>query len=151
MATMLPARHEPFRDLSTLREEVERLFRETFGGTGAESPTPAGGWSPDLDIEEDDEAYTMHVELPGVKSDDITVSLEDDVLTIAGERRFYEEKEEEGFRRIERRFGSFRRSLRLPAPVDPDQVDARHVEGVLTVRVPKAPETKPQRIEVTSG
>jgi HSP20 family protein len=86
--------------------------------------------------------------LSGVKPEDISVSVEDGVLTLAGERRFYEEKQAGGFRRVERRFGSFHRAMRLPTKVDPEAVEARYSNGVLDVTIPKAEETKPPRIEV---
>jgi HSP20 family protein len=140
-------RHDPLRDLATIRDEMERVFREGFG-TARELVTTAGGWSPEVDIEETDDNYELHVELPGVKPDDIAVDVEGDLLTVSGERRFYEEKEEEGFHRIERRFGAFRRVVRLPGELDPDLVVARYSDGVLTVTVPKAAETRPYRVQI---
>jgi HSP20 family molecular chaperone IbpA len=80
--------------------------------------------------------------------EDISVSVEDEVLILSGERKFYDEKEAEGFRRVERRFGSFHRAMRLPAKVDPEAVEAHDAHGVLRVTVPKAEDTKPHRIEV---
>jgi HSP20 family protein len=148
MVTTLPARYEPLRDIANVRDEIERFFREGFGPAARELPTTAGGWSPEVDVEETDDGYIFHVELSGVKPEDIMVSVEDGVLTLAGERRFYEEKEAEGFRRVERRFGSFHRAMRLPTKVDPEAIEARCSNGVLEVSVPKAEETKPHRIEV---
>ncbi len=146
MGRRLAAASEPLRDLATLRDELDRMFRTM--GWGGEA-VPAGGWSPELDIEETDDAYVLHVELPGVKPDDIEIGLEEDLLTIEGTRDFYDEREAEGFRRIERRFGSFHRAVRLPAQVDADEVRADHEDGMLTVTVPKAPQARPHRIEVT--
>jgi HSP20 family protein len=148
MVTTLPARYEPLRDIANVRDEIERFFREGFGPAARELATTAGGWSPEVDVEETDDGYIFHVELSGVKPEDITVSVEDGVLTLAGERRFYDEKEAEGFRRVERRFGSFHRAMRLPTKVDPEAIEARCSNGVLDVSVPKAEETKPHRIEV---
>jgi HSP20 family protein len=138
------------RDVSGLQDEVERMFRHVLGGEG-ERPATAGAWSPALDVEEDEERFTLHVELPGIDPNDVEVSLEENILTIGGERRFYGESSEEGFRRIERRFGRFHRSIRLPDRVAGDQVEARYKDGLLTVVVPKAEEAKPRRIEVQSG
>ena len=138
---------EPTRDLSTLRDEFDRMFRTM--GWGREA-VAADGWSPELDIEETDDSYVLHVELPGVKPEDIEVGLDEDMLTVDGRRDFYEEKEAEGFRRIERRFGSFHRAVRLPAKVDADAVRADYDHGMLTVTVPKAAEARPHRIEVTT-
>ncbi len=151
MMNALTARtnRDPFRELSTLQREVDRVFRDAFGGTS--SPATAGAWAPALDVEENEDAFTLHVELPGVAVDDVEVSLEENVLTIAGERRFYEDREGDGFRRIERSFGRFHRAVRLPDRVDPDGVTATHKDGLLTIRVPKAEEAKPRRIEVKTG
>lgn len=141
--------YQPYRNVSSLQDEVERAFRQAFEGRSMASP--AGAFSPALDVEETEDAFTLHVELPGVNSDDVEVSLEENVLTIAGERRFYDEREAEGFRRIERHFGRFHRSVRLPDRVDPDGVSASYRDGLLTVTVPKAEESRPRRIEVTAG
>ncbi len=140
---------DPFRELSSLQREVDRLFGDAFGGSSA--PATAGAWAPALDVEESEDAFTLHVELPGVSVDDVEVSLEENVLTVAGERRFYEDREGEGFRRIERSFGRFHRAVRLPDRVDPDGVTATHRDGLLTIQVPKAEEAKPRRIEVRNG
>lgn len=148
MGTRLAAASEPLREMTTLRDELDRMFRTMGWGRDA---VPAGGWSPELDIEETDEAYVLHVELPGVKADDIEVGLDEDLLTIDGTRDFYDEREADGFRRIERRFGSFHRAVRLPSKVDAASIRADHQDGMLTVTVPKAPETRPHRIEVTGG
>lgn len=147
MATL--SRWEPVRELASLQDEVERLFRQVFGGEGA--VTSAGAFSPALDIEERDDAFVLHVELPGVSPDEVEVSLEDDVLVISGERRFYDEKSSDNFRRVERRFGRFYRAVRLPERIDADRVTATYKDGVLTVTVPKAPEARPRRVKVTAA
>lgn len=142
-------RRDPFRELSSLQREVDRLFGDALGGSG--TPATAGAWAPALDVEETEDGFTLHIELPGVSPDDVEVSLEENVLTIAGERRFYDERDGESFRRIERAFGRFHRAVRLPDRVAPDKVTATHRDGLLTIQVPKAEEAKPRRIEVTSG
>jgi HSP20 family protein len=150
-------RFDPFRDVASVHDEVERMLRQAFGASGTAARgddaavSPAGAWGPALDVEEDQDGYTVHVELPGVSPADVEVSLEDNVLTVRGERRFYDEREAEGFRRIERHFGRFHRTVRLPDRVATDRVRASHKDGVLTVVVPKAEEAKPRRIEVTAG
>ncbi|MEX2324420.1 MAG: Hsp20/alpha crystallin family protein, partial [Nitriliruptoraceae bacterium] len=108
MATM--ARYNPLRDVSSLQDEVERVFRSALGDRATAT---AGAFTPMLDVEESDEAFTLHVELPGVRAEDVDVSLEESVMTIAGERSFYNDREAEGFRRIERHFGRFHRAVRL--------------------------------------
>jgi HSP20 family protein len=148
MSTRLPTLHEPMRDIAALRDGLDRMFRTSLDW--GREPVEANGWSPELDIEETDEGYVLHVEMPGVKIADISVDLDEDVLSIDGKREFYEEKETESFRRIERRFGSFHRAVRLPGKVDADSVQADYQDGLLTVTVPKAAEARPHRIEVTS-
>ena len=142
------SRREPVRELASLRDEMERLLRQTFGG-GAED-APLAGWYPALDVEETDDAFEVHLEIPGIDPEDVEITLEEGVLAIGGERRFYEDKTDEGFRRIERRFGRFQRSLRLPAPVDAEQVEATYADGMLSVTVPKAEAAKPRKIKITS-
>lgn len=143
------ARYEPMtRNVSSVNDEMERVFRQVFGEGGASA---AGAFSPALDVEESEDGFTLHVELPSVAPEDVDVSIEENVLTIAGERRFYDEKDAEGFRRIERHFGRFHRSVRLPDRVDPDAVKATARDGLLTIVVPKAEEAKPRRIEVKTG
>lgn len=141
--------YHPFRDVSSLQDEVERVFRQAFGERSAASS--AGAFSPALDVEETEEAFTLHVELPGVNAEEVEVSLEENVLTVAGERRFYDERASEGFRRIERHFGRFHRAVRLPDRVDADRVSAAYRDGLLTITVPKAEEAKPRRIQITAG
>jgi HSP20 family protein len=148
MSTMSDlSRWEPTRELTNLRTEMDRLFRDWLGGRGAQVTT-AGGWAPALDVEETDDAYELHVELPGVKPEDLEVSLDEGVLTISGERKFYDEKSSEGFHRIERSYGRFHRAVRLPGQVEADQIQANFRDGILEIRVPKAPESKPHRIQV---
>ena len=142
-------RYDPRRGISPLQQEIERAFRSAFGDS--EGVSPAGAFTPLLDVEEDEENFTLHVELPGVSPDDVDVSLEDNVLTISGERRFYDEREAEGFRRIERHFGRFHRAVRLPDRVDADRVDASYRDGLLRITVPKAEDARPRRIQVTAG
>ena len=151
------ARFEPF-SAASLHDDVERLLRETFGrglgrGVLADGPavTAAGAFGPALDVEETDDAFTIHVELPGVKADDVEVSLEENVLTISGERRFYDDRETDGFRRIERSFGRFHRAIRMPDRVDASGVKAVQQDGVLTITAPKSEEAKPRRIAIQHG
>jgi HSP20 family protein len=136
------------RELPGMHEEMERVFHQLFGEGG---PATAGAWSPALDVEESDDGFTLHVELPGVDPGDVEVNLEENVLTIAGERRFYDDRTAEAFRRVERRFGRFHRAVRLPDRVDGERVEARYANGLLTISVPKAEDAKPRRIQVTAG
>lgn len=141
----------PVRDLGTLQDEVERMFRSFFPSLGGEAATSAGAWSPALDVEENEDAFVLHVELPGVRPEDVEVSMEENVLIITGERNFYADRDADTFRRVERRFGRFYRAVRLPDRVDSGHVDATYENGLLTIRVPKAEEAKPRRIEVKAA
>jgi HSP20 family protein len=155
MATI--TRFEPLSTAS-LHGDVDRLLRETFGrdlgrtGLVADGPSvTAAAFGPALDVEESDDAFTIHVELPGVPADQVDVSLEENVLTISGERRFYDDRGVDGFRRVERSFGRFHRALRLPDRVDGNGVRAVQRDGVLTITAPKAEDAKPRRIAVERG
>lgn len=141
-------RMDPFRELSSLQREVDRALRDVVSGS---SPATAGAWAPALDVEETEDGFTLHVELPGVSTEDVTVSLEENVLTIEGERHFYADRDGETFRRVERAFGRFHRAVRLPDRVDASRVSATHREGLLTIEVPKAEEAKPRRIDIQAG
>ena len=138
----------PFDRLSTLREEMNRLFDTSFPGAGSGEATLFSGWSPALDVIQSNDAVTVNVELPGLKKEDIEISLEKGVLSISGERR-HEEKLEEGENfRSERYFGRFHRSVAIPTEVEADKVKASYTDGVLTVTLPKAEEAKPKQIDV---
>lgn len=141
--------YTPARDVSPLHDEVERIFRQAFGDR--EAASSVGAFTPALDVEETEDGFVLHVELPGVAADDVDVSLEESVLTISGERPFYADKDAEGFRRIERHFGRFHRAVRLPDRVAADRVAAGYRDGMLTITVPKADEAKPRRIQVQAG
>jgi len=128
-------------------DDFQRIVRSFFGDADA---TLAGAFSPALDVEETDDGFTLHVELPGITADQVEVSIEENVLVIAGEREFYADKSAEGFRRVERRFGRFHRAVRLPDRVDPEKIAASYKDGLLTVAVPKAESAKPRRIQVVT-
>jgi HSP20 family protein len=127
-----------FGRLANLQDELDRLFE-----------SPLTGWAPALDVHEDADNFTVRVELPGLKREDIGVALQDGALVISGERKT--EKVEEGVEvhRQERFYGKFQRALTLPAPVAADKVKAAYKDGVLTVTLPKAEEAKPKQIDVS--
>ncbi len=131
----------PFDRLPSLRDLFDSAFPLTSPVSGR-----SAGWSPALDVYEDGEKITVQVELAGLKNEDFDLSLEDDVLTISGQRKS-ETREGESFRR-ERTSGSFRRSITLPSPVKPEEVKAAYQDGILTVTLPKAEEAKPRKIQV---
>jgi len=136
----------PFDRLNTLRDEMGRLFDFSFPSrdTGL-----FGGWSPALDVYDDKDNFVVKVELPGMKKEDISLSLHDGMLTISGERT-HERKNDSGETfRSERYFGKFQRSVALPALVDSTKVKASYKDGILTVDLPKSEEAKPKQIEVS--
>ena len=129
-------------------DDFQRIVRTFLGDADA---SLAGAFSPALDVEESEDKFTLHVELPGIAADQVDVSIEESVLTIAGQRDFYEDKNSEGFRRVERRFGRFHRAIRLPDRVDPEGIEAAYKDGLLTVTVPKAESAKPRRIHIATS
>lgn len=131
---------------STLRDQFNRLFELGLPGRSAES---FGNWSPALDATEDKDQYTVTLEVPGLKKEDISVVVQDGVLTVSGERKSEKEVKEGTVHRSERYYGKFSRSVSLPTAVSADKVTAGYKDGVLTVNVPKAEEAKPKSIEVT--
>jgi len=151
---MSVSRWDPFQDLLAIQDEMNQLFGRAVGQDGQGRGQGQAGermWAPALDISERKDAYVVTVEVPGVKADDLDITLEDGLLTIQGERRFTQESSDQQFHRVERRYGSFRRSITLPAQVQAEQIEASFEDGVLEVIVPKAEEAKPKKISVRSG
>jgi HSP20 family protein len=140
------SRWDPFRELSSIQNELNRLFGRTFGSETEEVRSAA--WVPAVDVAETEERFVITAELPGVKPDDVDISVEDSILTVQGERRFYEETKQEDYHRIERRFGSFARSVTLPSTADPEGIQAFFDAGVLRIEVPKKEEAKPRKIQI---
>jgi HSP20 family protein len=153
---MLTTQWYPFQDLRSTQEEqarnqMDRRFAHALGLHGQWQGASTRAWVPALDIAERTDAYLVTVELPGVKLDDLEITLEDGLLTIQGERQFTSESSEQQYHRVERSSGAFRRSITLPAHVMADAVEASIEDGVLRILVPKADEAKPKRIQVTPG
>ena len=149
---MAIVRWEPLRELSSLQNEMNRLFNTAF-----DSPaTPGNGgamrrWVPAMDLLETADHFVLRADLPGMTQEDVNIELEDSTLTVSGERKSEHEERQEGFYRVERAFGSFSRSLTLPQGVDPDAVTANFDNGVLEIRIPKPEERKPRRISISVG
>lgn len=138
----------PFVGLSTLRDEMNRLFDLTSPGFTGREDRLLGTWSPPLDVFQDKDNVFVKCELPGMKKEDIQISLNENTLTISGERKQEREiKEGDGYR-SERFFGRFHRSVTLPVPVQANKVTAHYKEGILAVTLAKAEEAKPKQIEV---
>ena len=133
----------PFDRLSSLRDLLDSAFQ-----LASSAPESTSGWVPALDVFEDEDRITVQVELAGMKKEDFDISLQDDMLTISGERKSESEKREGESFRNERSFGAFSRSITLPSPVKAEKVKATYEDGVLTVTLPKAEEAKPKKIQV---
>jgi HSP20 family protein len=144
---MALVRWDPFREWTALQTEVNRLFSRVGGGDVTERQS----WTPSIDVIETDDAIKVKAELAGMDPADINIEVQDNVLTLSGERRFEEEVREDRYYRIERRYGSFSRSLALPQTADESRVEAKYENGVLEVTVPKAEIPKPKKIAVSIG
>jgi HSP20 family protein len=132
-----------------MNKELENLFDDFCVTTRQAAEEKAGvTWAPDVDLTENKEAYTVRAELPGVVKEDVKVTLNEDVLTISGEKKFEKETKDENVHRSERAYGMFSRSFKLPAPIDGEKVHAEYRDGVLTLSVPKAESSKPREIEI---
>jgi HSP20 family protein len=128
-----------------LRDQFGRFFDLAFPMRTAE---PLGDWTPALDAHEDKDKFSVVVEIPGMKKEDINVSVHDGVLTVSGERKYEKDTKEDTVHRCERFYGKFSRSITLPAVVRADKVSAVYKDGVLTLEIPKAEEAKPKTIEI---
>ena len=144
------ARWSPLRQLTNLRDEIDRLFDEPFSFLGETQPF-MGGWSPALDVFEDKDNLLVKAELPGMKKEDIEISLHDNVLSLSGERKEEHKHQEGEIHRSERFVGKFQRTLTLPTPVAADKVKASYKDGILTVTLPKTEESKPKQIEIKAS
>lgn len=144
-------RWDPFRDLVSIQDELNRLFGRTFTGGESMRPAAAGSWMPAMDVYETEESIVAKLELPGIEPGDVDVSVEDHTLTVSGTREFTSDTNEENYHRVERRYGSFVRSISLPQTADVERVSASFDKGVLTVEVPKVERAKPKKIEIKAG
>jgi HSP20 family protein len=139
-----------FADLAATRDHFNRLFgRDDFWGT--EGVTTAGEWLPAVDVIENDNALTFKAELPGIEAKDVAVTIDNNVLTLKGERRIEKDVKKENYHRMERAFGTFVRSFALPAFVDAENVKADFKNGVLVVTIPKKAHAKTRAVEVTAA
>jgi HSP20 family protein len=147
-------RWEPFREFSNVQDRVNRMqrfLRESYSPEGAEEALTTTGFTPPVDIYEDEHNITLKLEVPGIDEKDIDVRIENTTLTVHGERKIEKEEKEENFRRVERQYGEFTRSFTLPSSVDPGQVSAHYDKGVLKITLAKKAEAKPKQIKVNVG
>lgn len=141
---------KPWTGMTSLRNEMDHLFDRFFEPMWREMPA-IGDWEPNVDVSEDKDAVTVKAELPGVEQKDINVSLQDGMLTIKGEKHAEKEEKDKRRHRVERSYGAFFRSMRLPAAVQADKVTATFKDGVVTITLPKAPEAKGTTIPVKAS
>ena len=146
----LITRWDPFREFVTLQSRMNRLFHDSFGDTREEALT-TNTFAPAVDVYEDEHNVTLKVEVPGIDEKDIDVRIENNTLTVHGERKFEKEEKEENYRRVERQYGSFTRTFTLPQTVDQESVQADYDKGVLKIQLAKKAEAKPKQIKVNVG
>lgn len=137
---------DPFRDLFDLQRGINQLFDGSFGAPREDVALKA--WTPAVDVYEDENAFLIKLELPEVSRDDVKVSLNENTLSISGERRVENEQKRENYHRVERSYGQFYRSFTLPPNVNAEAINAQFKDGVLRLTLPKKEEAKPKQIEV---
>ena len=147
---MAIVRWEPLREFSTLKNEMNRLFNTVFDAPAAPNPGTMRRWMPAMDLVETEDHFVLRADLPGLAEEDVSIEVEDRVLTVSGERKSEHSENKDGYHRVERAFGSFSRSLTLPEGVDAEAVTANFANGVLEVSIPKPEVRKPRRIEIGS-
>ncbi|HET6567828.1 MAG TPA: Hsp20/alpha crystallin family protein [Rhodothermales bacterium] len=148
MANMI--RFSPARDFARLQREIDDLFNSFLPAQADGNGTDRNAvWSPRADFVETSDAYVVHYDVPGMNRDDLEINFHDGMLTVSGERAFESKEEEQNLVRVERHHGRFFRSFAIPKQVDPENIQANYENGVLTVRLPKAEESKPRRISVS--
>ncbi len=147
---MAIVRWDPFREFGSMRNQIDRLFDDWQRG-GQEREGSTYSWSPNVDIYEDKNEVTLSAELPGLEDKDVNISVEDNTLTLSGEKKISKEKKADNYHRVESFYGSFARSFSLPANVDRDKIKANMDKGVLHVVLPKKEEAKPKQISIEVG
>jgi HSP20 family protein len=145
---MAITRWDPFREVVALQNRVNNLFREMNEG---DSPLTTASFVPAVDIYEDPKKVVLKLEVPGIEEKDLDVRVENNTLTVKGERKFEKEEKEENFHRIERRYGTFFRSFTLPSTVDSEHINASYTNGILKLELSKKPEAQPKQIKVNVG
>ncbi len=139
-------RWDPFSEFSTLQDRMNRLFRDSYGDH--EEALTTSSFAPPVDVYEDEHNVSLSIEVPGIDEKDIDVRVENNLLTVHGERKFEKEQKEENFRRVERQYGSFTRSFTLPNTVDTENIQASYGKGILKIQLAKKAEAKPKQIKV---
>ena len=145
------SRWDPFREFVTLQDRMNRLFRDSYGPEGRDEALATTTFVPSVDVYEDEHNVTLKIEVPGIEEKDIDVHVENNTLTVHGERKFEKEEKEENYRRIERQYGAFTRAFTLPSTVDLEKIQADYDKGVLKIELAKKAEAKPKQIKVSLG
>lgn len=140
-------RWSPMNELVRMHDQLNRLFEETGPGT-SNRELQYGNWSPAVDLREEEGQYLLHADMPGMNKEDIDINVENNVLTITGERKFEAETQKDTYHRIERAYGKFVRSFTLPTRVIAEKISASYKDGVLNVSIPKAEESKPKKVAI---
>jgi HSP20 family protein len=143
-------RWDPFREFTTLQDRMNRLFRDSFSD-GREEALATSTFVPAVDVYEDEHNLTLKIEVPGIDEKDIDVRIENNTLTVRGERKLESEEKEENYRRVERQYGVFTRTFTLPNIVDAEKISAHYDKGVLKIQLTKKAEAKPKQIKVNVG
>jgi len=145
---MAITRWDPFREVVALQNRVNNLFREMNEG---DSPLTTASFVPAVDIYEDPKKVVLKLEVPGIEEKDLDIRVENNTLTVKGERKFEKDEKEENFHRIERRYGTFYRAFTLPSTVDSEHINASYTNGILKLELNKKPEAQPKQIKVNVG
>jgi HSP20 family protein len=145
---MAVVKWDPFRDLLSIQDRMNRLFEQTMSRSRTEEGMGPSTWTPAVDIYETTEAIVMQADLPGLRREDIDIQIQDNTLTLRGERRFAKDAQEENYLRIERAYGAFQRSFTLPATVHLEKIRAVFRDGILELTLPKAAEATPKKIAI---
>jgi HSP20 family protein len=150
---MAITRWEPYRDILALQHRMNSIFQDfsRSNSSGDNDLVTATGFVPPVDIYEDENKLVLKVEIPGMRQEDLDVRMENNTLTVKGERSFQTEEKEENFHRVERRYGTFYRAFTVPNTIDPESIKADYEAGVLRIELQKRPETKPKQIKVSVG
>jgi HSP20 family protein len=146
---MAITRWRPFRDVVSIQDEVNKLFDDFFGNRPARIEWTEGVWNPSVDVTEDKDSLVVKAEMPGMSKDDVKVSVQDNVLTLKGEKKQEKEEKDKNYHRVERSYGSFCRSFQLPTSVKADKIKANYKDGVLSITLPKTEEVKPKEIPIS--
>ena len=148
---MAITRWDPFREVAALQNRMNALFQDVTRGQESNDVLATTGFVPAVDVYEDEHKVVLKLEVPGIEEKDLDVRVENNTLTVKGERKFEKEEKEENFHRIERRYGNFYRAFTLPTTIDTDSVQANYDAGVLRIELAKRQEAKPKQIKIGVG